>query len=306
MIEVFRPVSLRSTRHPGHFSGQRKVSVLMRTTWGGPGSAAAGWCFPGLNQKASKAGRALADFALPSARCQPSQPRHCRRVVRIGANTLHGGSAACPKRRVRRRTVTRPPRAKLPVPRAARIKERTALNKMLRLVHPHRKRHPEHFSEQRKVPVLMRTAWGGPGSASAGWCFPDLNQKASQAGRCSGRFCPACRPVPAAPAAALPPRSAPRSEHAAQCECSVSETPRAAADGDAATPRKTSHPRAARRKERAALIQMLCLALFNARRKNATQTKTSPGQGRAHPEMFHVEHFAGPQFCKNNVPRGTF
>ena len=41
-------------------------------------------------------------------------------------------------------------------------------------------------------------------------------------------------------AAALPPRSATRSGHAARRECSVSETPRAAADRDAATPRKTS------------------------------------------------------------------
>ena len=104
----------------------------MRTTWGGPGSASAGWCFPGLNQKASKAGRALADFALPSARCQPSQLRHCRRVVRLGANTLHGVSAVCPKRRVRRRTVTRPPRESCPYPSAARRKGRAALIQMLR------------------------------------------------------------------------------------------------------------------------------------------------------------------------------
>src|SRR5699024_1276661 len=47
---------------------------------------------------------------------QPSQTRPCRRVVRLGANTLHGASAACPKRRVRRRTGARPPCAKLPGP----------------------------------------------------------------------------------------------------------------------------------------------------------------------------------------------
>ena len=199
---------------------------------------------------------------------------------------------------------------------------------VLRPVHPHRTRHPGHFSGQRKVSVLMRTTWGGPGSASAGWCFPGLNQKASKAGRRSDRFCPALRPVPAEPDAALSPRSAPRSEHAARWECSVSETPRAAASRDASTPRPNCpyplaaprkaaptprhpaqscpYPSAARRKGRAALIQMLRPAPSAARRKSATQTKTSPGQGRAHPEMFHVEHFAGPQFCKNNVPRGTF
>ncbi len=59
----------------------------------------------------SNQGGALPRFARPAARCRPSQTRHCRRVVRLGANTLHGTRAACPKRRVRRRTVTRPPRA---------------------------------------------------------------------------------------------------------------------------------------------------------------------------------------------------
>ena len=123
--------------------------------------------------------------------------------------------------------------------------------------HP-RTRHPRRFSRQRKVSVLMRTTWGGPGSASAGWCFPGLNQKASKAGRRSGRFCPALRPVPAEPDAALPPRSAPRSEHFARFEGKVSETPRAAADGAAATPRPNCPgPSAARAKERAALRKML-------------------------------------------------
>ena len=97
--------------------------------------------------------------------------------------------------------------------------------------------------------ILMRTALGGPGSASAGWCFPDLNQKASEAGRRSGRFRPACRTMQAEPAAALPPRSAPRSEHAARWECSVSETPRAAASRDAATPRKLPIPQRRTEKE---------------------------------------------------------
>ena len=195
----------------------------------------------GLRLSPVRQGGALARFARLAARCRPSQPRRCRRVVRIGANTLHGASAACSKRRVRRRTVTRPPSAKLPVPPRRPDKGKGSFAKTLRLDHPHRTRHPEHFSEQRKVSVLMRTTWGGPGSASAGWCFPDLNQKASEAGRRSGRFCPVLRPVPAEPAAALPPRSAPRSEHAARCECSVSETTRAAADGDAATQRKAAH-----------------------------------------------------------------
>ena len=122
----------------------------------------------GLHLSRARQGGALPCFARPAARCRPSQTRHCRRVVRLGANTLHGGSAACPKRRVRRRTVTRPPRAKLPAPRAARAKKRAALRKMLRPAQPHRTRHPGHFSGQRKVSVLMRTTWGKPGSASAG------------------------------------------------------------------------------------------------------------------------------------------
>ena len=86
----------------------------------------------GLRLSPAGQGGALPRFARPAARCRPSQTRHCRRVVRLGANTLHGGSAACPKRRVRRRTVTRPPRAKLPIPRAARAKRMAALRKMLR------------------------------------------------------------------------------------------------------------------------------------------------------------------------------
>ena len=65
----------------------------------------------GLRLSPVRQGGALARFARPAARCRPSQTRHCRRVVRLGANTLHGTRAACPKRRVRRRTVTRPPRA---------------------------------------------------------------------------------------------------------------------------------------------------------------------------------------------------
>ena len=182
------------------------------------------------------------------------------------------------------------PAQSCPHPCAARINERAVLIEVLRPVHPHRTRHPGHFSGQRKVSVLMRTTWGEPGSASAGWCFPGLNQKASKAGRRSGRFCPASRPMQAEPAAALSPRSAPRSEHAARYEGSVSETPRAAAARDAATPHKAARTPASPR-ERAALIQMLRPVPRAARRKSATQTKTSPGQGRAHPR---------------NVPRGTF
>ena len=232
----------------------------------------------------------LARFTRPTARCRPSQPRHCRRVVLLGANTLPGLRAKCPKRRVRRRTGARPPRARLPRPRCRPGKGRGSAVQMLRPVSPHRTRHPGHFSGQRKVSVLMRTTWGEPGSASAGWCFPGLNQKASKAGRRSGRFCPASRPMQAEPAAALSPRSAPRSEHAARYEGSVSETPRAAAARDAATPHKAARTPASPR-ERAALIQMLRPVPRAARRKSATQTKTSPGQGRAHPR---------------NVPRGTF
>ena len=40
-IQALRPVHPHRTRRPGHFSGQRKVSVPMRTTWGGPASASA-------------------------------------------------------------------------------------------------------------------------------------------------------------------------------------------------------------------------------------------------------------------------
>ena len=120
--------------------------------------------------------------------------------------------------------------------------------------------------------------------------FPGLNQKASKAGRRSGRFRPARRTMQAEPDAALPPRSAPRSEHAARCECSVFETPRAAADGDAATPRKTSHPRAARRKGRAALIQMLRPAPHRPEKKQ-NPNKNLPRAGKSTPR---------------NVPRGTF
>lgn len=66
------------------------------------------------------------------------------------------------------------------------------------------------------------------------------NEIPVKSGRRTAPLCPARRPMPAEPDAALPPRSAPRSEHAARCECSVSETPRAAADRGAAAPRKTS------------------------------------------------------------------
>ena len=132
------------------------------------------------------------------------------------------------------------PRPNCPGPSAARAKERAALRKMLRPAQPHRTRHPGHFSGQRKVSILMRTALGGPGSASAGWCFPGLNQKTSKAGRCTDPFRSSGRPLKAEKAAAPPPRSAHRSEHAARWGCSVSETPRAAANGDAATQRKTA------------------------------------------------------------------
>ena len=84
------------------------------------------------------------------------------------------------------------------------------------------------------------------------------NEIPVKSGRRTTPLCPARRPMSAEPDAALPPRSAPRSEHAARWECSVSETPRAAADGDAATPRPNCPgPSAARAKERAALRKML-------------------------------------------------
>ena len=84
------------------------------------------------------------------------------------------------------------------------------------------------------------------------------NEIPVKSGRRSCPLCPARRPMPAEPDAALPPRSAPRSEHAARYEGSVSETPRAAADGDAATPRPNCPGQsAARAKERAALRKTL-------------------------------------------------
>ena len=121
----------------------------------------------GLRLSPARQGGALPCFARPAARCQPSPTRHCRRVVRIGANTLPGLRAKCPKRRVRRRTGTRPPRPSCPGPSAAQSKRRLVWRKVLRPVSPHRTRHPGHFSEQRKVSVLMRTTWGKPGFASA-------------------------------------------------------------------------------------------------------------------------------------------
>ena len=73
--------------------------------------------------------------------------------------------------------------------------------------------------------VLMRTMWGKPGFTSA------------RRGRAAlSPYRPARRPMQAEPDAALPPRSAPRSEHFARFEGKVSETPRAAADRDAAAP----------------------------------------------------------------------
>ena len=259
MIEVFRPAHPHRTRHPRHFSGQRKVSVPMCTTWRGPGSASAGWCFPGLNQKTSKAGR-LTDPFRPACRQLKAEPAAAL-PPRSAPRSEHAARWECSVSETPRAAAdgdAATPRPNCPGPSAARAKERAALRKMLRPAHPHRTRHPGHFSGQRKVSVLMRTTWRGPGSASAGWCFPGLNQKASEAGRRSGRFRPARRTMQAEPAAALSPRSAHRSEHAARRECSVSETPRAAADGDAATPRPNCPgPSAARAKERAALRKML-------------------------------------------------
>ena len=84
------------------------------------------------------------------------------------------------------------------------------------------------------------------------------NEIPGKSGRRSCPFCPARRPMPAEPDAALPPRSAPRSEHAARYEGSVSETPRAAADSDAATPRKAAHtPAPPGKRIRTALIEVL-------------------------------------------------
>ena len=143
---------------------------------------------PGRAVKAARQGGALARFARPAARRQPSQTRHCRRVVRLGANTLHGASAACPKRRVRRRTVTRPPRAQTARATApSGPSEGWFCGKRFARFLPHRTRHPGHFSGQRKVSVLMRTAWGGPGFASArrdrAALFPALPGLPPDAGR---------------------------------------------------------------------------------------------------------------------------
>ena len=142
----------------------------------------------GLRLSPAGQGGALVRFARLAARCRPSQTRHCRRVVRLGANTLHGGSAACPKRRVRRRTVTRPPRAQTARATApSGPSEGWFCGKRFARFLPHRTRHPGHFSGQRKVSVLMRTAWGGPGFASArrdrAALFPALPGLPPDAGR---------------------------------------------------------------------------------------------------------------------------
>ena len=97
----------------------------------------------------ARQGGALPRFTRPAARCRPNQTRHCRRVVRLGANTLHGASAACPKRRVRRRTGTRPPQRKTsPLLSAARAKRRLVWRKVLRPVSP-----PPHAASR----TLFRT-----------------------------------------------------------------------------------------------------------------------------------------------------
>ena len=43
---------------------------------------------------------ALSPFARPAVQCRLCRPRRCRRVVRLGANTLPGLRAKRPKRRV--------------------------------------------------------------------------------------------------------------------------------------------------------------------------------------------------------------
>ena len=95
-------------------------------------------------------------FAWPAARCRPSQTRHCRRVVRLGANTLPGLRAKCPKRRVRRRTGTRPHCAKLPGPQRRPDKETASFAKKLRPVSPHRTRHCRFFCVRPGTRTLAR------------------------------------------------------------------------------------------------------------------------------------------------------
>ena len=91
-------------------------------------------------------------------------------------------------------------------------------------------------------PGARTLARGIASDANEGWCPRAARPGAGGRRGGSPVSPPTRRPMPAEPAAALPPRSAPRSEHAARCECSVSETPRAAADRDAAALRKTPWP----------------------------------------------------------------
>ena len=159
---------------------------------------------------------------------------------------------------------------------------------VFRPAHPHRTRHPRHFSGQRKVSVPMCTTWRGPGSASAGWCFPGLNQKASKAGWRTDPFRSSGRPLKAEKAAALPPRSAPRSEHAARCEGSVSETPCAAVGSDAPRPAQ-NHPAPAPPGEKAQPKQKA------SQRRGGRFPKCSTWNisqvRKSEKTMFHVEHF---------------
>ena len=171
--------------------------------------------FPGLNQKTSKAGRRTDPFrssdrplkAEPAAALPPhSAPwsghaARCECSVSETPRAAADGDAATP-------------RPNCPGPCVARTKESV--------------RSDAHYVER----TWLRFSWVA---------FPGLNQKTSKAGRRTDPFRSSDRPLKAEPAAALPPHSAPWSGHAARCECSVSETPRAAADGDAATQCKTAH-----------------------------------------------------------------
>ena len=88
----------------------------------------------GLRLSPARQGGALPCFARPAARCRPNQTRHCRRVVRLGANTLHGWRTACPKRRVGKtglrlgwmREDRAPPRLRTTVAPLPRPKTKTA------------------------------------------------------------------------------------------------------------------------------------------------------------------------------------
>ena len=180
----------------------------------------------------SNQGGALARFARLAARCRPSQTRHCRRVVRLGANTLHGTRAACPKRpraaadgdAATPRKTPRPPRRPgkgkgsfeenaPPGPTPPHAASRTLFRTKKSV------RSDAHYVGR----TGLRLSPVGQGGALARFARP--------AARCRPSQTRHCRRVVRLGANTL---------HGTRAACP--KRPRAAADGDAATPRKTPRP----------------------------------------------------------------